>query len=123
MSNIYKCEVCGNIVTLVLNGGGELVCCGKPMVKQIAKKNEEGTEKHKPVLAKTDSGILVKIGSIDHPMINEHYIMFVQLLDGENIIAGKQFKPGDIPHAIFNASGVNLKARAFCNIHGLWESD
>ncbi|NLB80284.1 MAG: desulfoferrodoxin FeS4 iron-binding domain-containing protein, partial [Clostridiaceae bacterium] len=64
----YRCEVCGNLVGLVNNGGGELVCCGQPMVMLKANTQDAAVEKHVPVLAKDGDIITVTIGSVDHPM-------------------------------------------------------
>jgi len=74
MNKIYKCNVCGNIVELIHEGGGELVCCNKPMELLKEKIEDEGMEKHVPVIEKTDSGVKIKVGSIEHPMEDSHYI-------------------------------------------------
>jgi len=124
MSNIYKCEICGNTITKVFNGGGQLTCCDQFMTNLISKKKDEGVEKHKPIISKHEFGIQVDVGSIPHPMTEEHYIMLIQLLKDQDVIAGKQLKPGDEPKAIFNvAFDEKIKSRSLCNIHGLWESD
>lgn len=117
---VYKCEVCGNIVELLHVGGGELVCCGQPMTLQEEKTADSATEKHVPVIEKTADGILVKVGSIDHPMEEKHYIQWIELIaDGK---AYRQFlKPGDQPQALFKITADSLTAREYCNIHGLWK--
>ena len=80
LKEIYKCEVCGNIIEVVHSAGGILVCCGQPMKLEKEKKEEEGkTEKHKPVI----EGNLVKIGSIEHPMTQEHYIEWIEATNGK----------------------------------------
>lgn len=122
---IYKCSVCGNVVSVLEAHVGELVCCGKPMEKLEEKGAEqEGKEKHVPVIEKTEGGIKVTIGSVPHPMEEEHYIELIQLVDGNNIVIGKRLKPGDEPVAEFCclAGTESLKARALCNVHGLWKS-
>jgi superoxide reductase len=119
---IYKCNVCGNIVEVIHAGPGELVCCGEPMEKQEAKTEDTSKEKHVPYIEKTDDGILVKIGeNEDHPMKDEHYIEWIELIaDGKSY---RQFlQPGDKPQALFTISAENVEAREYCNVHGLWEN-
>ena len=117
---IYKCEVCGNIVEVLHEGKGELVCCDQPM--KLYKENtvDAALEKHVPVIEKTESGFKVKVGSVAHPMIEEHYIEWIEaIVDG---IAYRQFlKPGDVPEAEFCIKSDNIVAREYCNIHGLWK--
>lgn len=115
INNVFKCKVCGNTVELVGVGGGELVCCGQPMEKQTEKCKEEGLEKHKPVI-KTNH---VEVGSVPHPMEEGHYIMWIESIDSEDLCR-VNLKPGEEPKAEF--SGEVKQARAFCNVHGLWES-
>ena len=118
---IYKCEVCGNIVELLHEGNGELVCCGQPM--KLFKENtvDAAKEKHVPVIEKTANGIKVKVGSVAHPMEAKHYIEWVELLaDGK---AYRQFlKPGDAPEAFFEIKADQVSAREYCNLHGLWKA-
>ena len=115
---VYKCEICGNIVEVLHEGNGTLVCCGKDMVLMYEKVEDEGNEKHLPVIEKKESGeCLVKVGSIPHPMEEEHYIEWIEARDGEK--ACKVFlKAGDNPEAEFDFEPKT--ARAYCNIHGLW---
>lgn len=117
---IYKCEVCGNIVEVLHAGVGELVCCGEPMKLYEENTVDAAVEKHVPVIAKTDDGITVKVGSVPHPMTEEHYIEWIELLaDGK---AYRQFlKPGDAPEAVFPVVAENVTAREYCNLHGLWK--
>lgn len=116
---VYKCGVCGNTIKVVHASGGTLVCCGQPMVLQQEKTADAGKEKHVPVVEKTAKGIIVKIGSIPHPMEEKHYIEWVEVRSGENLYI-KGFKPGEKPEAEFCVSDANVKARIFCNVHGLW---
>ncbi len=115
LNDIYKCEVCGNVVELTFVGGGELVCCGKPMIQQAPKSEDQGTEKHKPVINDED----VEVGSVPHPMEEEHFITWIESVDGEDVYR-VNLKPGDDPKAKFG-SAVK-EARAYCNVHGLWKS-
>jgi len=119
---IYKCTVCGNIVEVIHAGAGELVCCGKPMEKLVAKTADEGKEKHVPVIEKIDGGFKVKVGSVPHPMEDKHYIEWIELLaDGK---AYRQFlEPGSEPEAIFNIEASSVTAREHCNVHGLWKGE
>jgi len=116
---VYKCSVCGNITKVVHASGGTLVCCGQPMVLQQEKTDDAGKEKHVPVVGKTATGIIVKVGSIPHPMEEKHFIEWVEVRSGNNVyIHG--IRPGEKPEAEFPITTTNVKVRAFCNVHGLW---
>lgn len=117
---IYKCMVCGNIVEVLYGGDGELVCCGQPMEKLIEKTADEGKEKHVPVIEKVGGGIKVKVGSVAHPMEENHYIEWIEILaDGG---AYRQFlSPGDAPEAKFQVEADKIIAREHCSLHGLWK--
>lgn len=118
---IFKCEICGNIVELLHEGAGELVCCNQPM--KLMKENtvDAAKEKHVPVVEKTANGYLVKVGSVAHPMEEKHYIEWIELIaDGK---ACRQFlNPGDKPEAFFQIEAKDVFAREYCNLHGLWRS-
>lgn len=118
---IYKCEICGNIVEVLHAGEGELVCCGEPMKLQEEKTKDEGSEKHVPVIEKTDKGVKVKVGSVLHPMEEEHYIEWIAI-DADGITYRKYLNPGDSPEAEFCVEADNISAREYCNIHKLWKS-
>jgi superoxide reductase len=121
VKQIYKCSICGNIVEVLYAGGGTLVCCGKPMELLKEKTEDVGQEKHVPVIEKTEKGVKVKVGSVPHPMEENHYIQWIELIvDG--ISLRKFLKPGDKPEAEFGISGEKLTAREYCNLHGLWKS-
>ena len=120
-NEIYKCEICGNIVEVLHAGQGELVCCGQPMTKLDPKSEDEGQEKHVPVIEKTDDGIMVKVGSIQHPMEEQHYIEFIEVVAGEQVYR-KFLNPGDVPEAEFKGLDESVTAREHCTIHGLWKS-
>jgi superoxide reductase len=117
---VYKCAVCGNIVEVLHGGVGQLVCCGKPMELLDEKTADAATEKHVPVIEKIDDGYKVKVGSVPHPMQQEHYIEWIELLaDGK---AYRQFlEPGMEPEAVFNVEADSVNAREYCNVHGLWK--
>jgi len=120
LKQIYKCSICGNIVEVIHASGGELVCCGKPMELLVEKTQDLGYEKHVPVIEKTEKGILVKVGSISHPMEETHYIEWIEIIaDGK--YCRKFLKPGDKPEALFDISAKEVVVREYCNIHGLWK--
>ncbi len=118
---VYKCEVCGNIVEMVHEGKGQLVCCGKPMVLQEENTVDAAKEKHVPVIEKIDGGYKVKVGSVAHPMEEKHYIEWIELIEGD--FSQRVFlKPGQEPEASFCTDASSVTARAYCNLHGLWRS-
>ena len=118
---VYRCNVCGNIVEVLHVGGGELVCCGQPMELLEEKATDAGLEKHVPVIEATDSGIKVKVGDVPHPMEEEHYVEWVEVIAGSGIY--RQFlKPGEKPGAEFDIKPQKVTAREYCSIHGLWKS-
>ena len=117
---IYKCAACGNIVEVLHGGGGQMICCGKSMELLDEKTADATTEKHVPVIEKIDGGYKVKVGSVPHPMQDEHYIEWIELLaDGK---AYRQFlEPGGEPEAVFKVDAGSVSAREHCNVHGLWK--
>lgn len=121
MNGIYRCELCGNIVHVVNAGGGDLVCCGKPMKLLKENTTDAAVEKHVPVIEKTATGYKVSVGSVAHPMQAEHYIQFIELI-ADGISYWKFLKPGDAPVAEFCVSATSVKAREYCNLHGLWKA-
>lgn len=118
----YKCEVCGNIVEVLHAGKGELVCCGEPMQLLSAKtQEEEGKEKHVPVIEKAEKGIKVRVGSVLHPMEENHFIEWIEIIaDGR--VCRKFLEPGSVPEAEFEVTADNIEAKEYCSIHGLWKS-
>ena len=117
---VYLCEICGNMVEMVHEGAGELVCCGQPMTLQEENTVDAAKEKHVPVVEKAEHGVKVTVGSVPHPMIEEHYIEWIEVIaDGK---AYRQFlNPGDAPEATFCVDADKVTARAYCNLHGLWK--
>jgi superoxide reductase len=100
---------------------GELVCCGQPMTLMQAGVTDAATEKHVPVIEKTDDGYKVKVGSVAHPMEDKHYIEWIELIADDN--AYRRFlKPGDVPEATFCLKADKVTAREYCNLHGLWQA-
>ena len=118
---IFKCEKCGNIVEFLHAGPGPITCCGVPMVLQSENTVDAAVEKHTPVVTKTDDGYEVVVGSTLHPMGEEHYIEWIELVvDGNSYTVF--LKPGDEPKAVFKGyTGKEVYARAYCNLHGHWK--
>ena len=119
---IYKCNACGNIVEVIHAGVGELVCCGRPMELLTENTTDAALEKHVPVVEKTADGIVAKVGSVAHPMLEEHYIEWIEVIDGDGRAYRKFLKPGDAPEAEFCIKGDGLTVREYCNLHGLWKA-
>jgi len=114
-NEVYKCEICGNIVEVIHESGGQLVCCGQPMKLMEENTTEASKEKHVPII----KGKKVFVGFVEHPMEDVHYIEWIEATDGKQI--SKIFlKPGEKPEAEF--SFKPKFARAYCNLHGLWKS-
>jgi len=119
---IYKCKICGNIVEVLHNGVGTLVCCGQPMNLMKEKTEEEGNEKHIPIISENEEGVNVKVSSVEHPMTEEHYIEWIEI-STEKGESKKFLTPDDKPEANFPVKDKNLKTREYCNIHGLWSGN
>ncbi len=119
---IYKCNVCGNIVEIMHGGPGELVCCGQPMQLIQPGTVDAAREKHVPVIEKTEHGYKVSVGSVAHPMEEKHYIEWIELVaDGISYTAFLQ--PGQAPEAEFCIQASRITAKEYCNIHGLWQAE
>lgn len=117
---VYKCEICGNMVEMVHEGGGTLVCCGQNMTLLTENTTDAAREKHVPVVEKIADGYKVKVGSVPHPMEDKHYIEWIELIAGD--VSERVFlKPGDAPEASFCTNAAGVTARAYCNLHGLWK--
>jgi superoxide reductase len=119
---VFKCDSCGHIVEILHEGGGDLVCCGKPM--RAVKENtvEASREKHVPVVEKTAAGVKVTVGSIPHPMEEKHYIEWIELIADGRVLR-QCLKPGAAPTALFEGvQAAQLTVREYCNLHGLWKA-
>lgn len=120
---LYKCEICGNMVEVLIPGAGELVCCGQPMNLITANTEEEiKGEAHLPYMYKNDDGTeVIQIGEKLHPMIPEHYIQFVQVISEDGKTSMIHFlEPGEEPRARLKDKFGDYIAREYCNLHGLW---
>jgi superoxide reductase len=118
---IYKCEKCGNIVELLHEGPGDLVCCGQPMKLYQENSVDAAREKHVPVVEKTADGFKVKVGSVAHPMEEKHFIEWIQIIADDGKVYRKFLKPGGVPEAVFCIEANAVTAREYCNLHGLWK--
>ncbi|MBD3380042.1 MAG: desulfoferrodoxin FeS4 iron-binding domain-containing protein [Candidatus Omnitrophica bacterium] len=136
LRELYRCEVCGNVVEIVNEGQPALVCCDQPMKKLEAKTEDEGQEKHVPVVEDEGSAtctcdscgednvcIKVKVGSTEHPMTDEHYIKCIEVLTKDSVLR-KELKPGDKPEAHFCCVSKDdiAEVREFCTVHMLWKN-
>ncbi|MCX8021638.1 MAG: desulfoferrodoxin [Syntrophorhabdaceae bacterium] len=118
---VYKCDICGNIVEVLNGGKGQMSCCNQPMTLLKENTVDASLEKHVPVIEKTLDGIKVKVGSVPHPMEEKHYIQWIEVIaDGK---AYHRFlSPGEVPEAFFSIKEENVTAREYCNLHGLWKA-
>ena len=125
-SDIYRCASCGAMVEVIekCSCGDNCcthTCCGKPMVLLKENTTDAAVEKHVPVIEKSGSGILVRVGEVPHPMAEDHYITWIEVACGP-VIMRKKLLPGDAPEAFFEIPYCeDLTAREFCNKHGLWK--
>ena len=120
---IYKCEICGMIVEVVNEGSGELVCCNRPMTLLKEHSQDQGLEKHVPVIVEKKGKVIVKVGDVEHPMTQEHYIEWIELtVDGKS--CRKYLTSDDKPEATFFVPKKykEISAREYCNVHGLWKA-
>jgi len=126
LNQVWKCNVCGNVVETVHTGKGQLVCCGKPMEWLKEKTKDVGYEKHLPVTEWTGTTLKVKVGATPHPMEETHYIEWVEVLTGDRTWR-KYYKPGDEPWWTLETKPTTTpttktQVRAYCNVHGLWKT-
>lgn len=120
---IYKCEICGNIIEVLHSGQGELICCNQPMKLQAPNTKDAAIEKHVPQIQELSEGVLIQIGEQEHPMTEEHFIEWIEIQTVNR--SHKTFlESGQKPEAIFAiAKNKITKVRAYCNLHGLWENN
>lgn len=123
LNQIYKCNICGNIVEIAHTGTGILVCCNKEM--QLLKENTEeaASEKHIPIIEYLEDSVLVKVGEVEHPMTEDHFIEWIEIEMDNGKIAKQYLKAGDKAEAKFSTKSKITKVRAYCNLHGLWKAD
>lgn len=117
---MYRCQD-GGIVEIVNAAGDQPECGGKPMELLEENVTDAAKEKHVPVIEKIDGGYKVKVGSVEHPMLENHYIQWIELIEEGDKIQRKYLKPGDKPEAVFYTDSKKVSAREYCNLHGLWK--
>ena len=123
MLKFYLCEKCGNEVEMIYSSGVTPVCCGSKMTELVAGTVEASREKHIPVYTVSGNVVSVNVGSIDHPMVEEHFIEWV-VLESNKGVSRKMLKAGEQPHTEFSLlEGEEVVAvYAYCNLHGLWRA-
>ena len=128
-NQIYKCSVCGHIIEILHSSDGKLVCCDKPMELQRANTVDASIEKHVPVITQKKDKVIIKVGSEPHPMVENHYIEWIELITSYSI-QRIYLTPNSPPMAEFEINPnypsekiVPYYARAYCNLHGLWQSN
>jgi len=123
LKQLYFCPTCGNVVEVVYTGAESLVCCGEPMKLLVENAVDAAKEKHVPVIEGDETGVKVKVGSVPHPMADDHYIAFIEVITKDDMVLRAELKPGMEPVAVFKEGISNvLYAREYCNKHGLWKN-
>ncbi len=116
-----KCDLCGKLAMIIRDGGRRTICCDQLMVKQVERGPETGGEMHVPAIRKSGNGILVSVASVANPMEEDHYIEWIEVTKGNDRYV-RILNPGDPPVAEFALTGPGIKARAYCEEHGLWSN-
>lgn len=124
--SLYKCNICGNVVEVAVDGGGVLVCCGEEMQKLEPQYQDIYAEKHVPFVTFEGDGnqkkVKIRIGEVEHPMSEEHYIQFIEAYSKDGVyLKRKMLSPNEKPELSFWCSSTEMIVRAYCNVHGLWE--
>jgi len=121
LNQIYKCELCGKMSELIHDGAGELICCGQAMALQKTKIKEDGLEKHLPVLEEGEDNLFtIRVGEVKHPMEDNHYIEWIEIITEDGKVLKKYLNSGEIPATAFKCASKIKEVRAYCNVHGLW---
>lgn len=119
---VYKCQHCGNIVEVLHGGGANIVCCGENMQLLVENTVDASQEKHVPVIERDNDTVTVKVGSVEHPMEEKHYIEWIELIADDKVYR-QYLAPGQAPQATFNVTADKLIAREYCNLHGQWKTE
>jgi len=118
---VYRCNVCGNMVVVIRGAGGTLTCCNQAMELLVENTQDAALEKHVPQITPVEGGIKVQVGSVAHPMQPEHYIEWIEVESGGQVC--RQFlEPRNAPEAFFPIEAGAVTVREFCNVHGLWKA-
>ncbi len=121
MQKFYVCKHCGNIIRYFHNSGVKVMCCGEAMSELIPNTVEASTEKHIPEVIKEGSKAVIKVGSIEHPMEEKHYIMWISVTTDKRVLE-YELKPNTKPQITINLEEEEiLEVFAYCNLHGLWK--
>ena len=119
---VYQCALCGNMVEVTHASGGTLSCCNQPMNLLAENSTDAAQEKHVPFIEKVDGGYKVSVGSVLHPMEEDHYIEWIELIaDGKSYV--QYLNPGESPIAVFNVEASQVTAREYCTMHGFWKAE
>ena len=119
---VYKCEVCGNMVEILNDAGGSLVCCNKSMILMSENTLDAVIEKHVPVVIEKEGKVIVQVGEVEHPMLEKHFIQWIEVITKSGQVLRQYLNPGEKPVAIFKFKGDIDRVREYCNIHGLWSN-
>ena len=121
MKKFFVCKHCGNMIGLLHDAGVPMMCCGEKMVELVPNTTDAAQEKHVPVATVEGNKVVVNVGSVDHPMLDEHWIQWVYL---ETDKGGhrKVLTPGEKPNVVFALTEDEkpLAVYEYCNLHGLW---
>ncbi len=120
LNEVHKCETCGNIVEILHTGAGDLYCCDRVMELKKENFEEAAIEKHIPVIKDNEKGKKITVGEVEHPMSDEHYIEWIEVLFKDGKVLRKDLKPGDDPSIYCRQDHDENIIRAYCNVHGLW---
>ena len=122
-TQFYVCPHCGNLVEMVNDAGVNPVCCGQKMNQLVPNTVEASGEKHIPAVTVSDGIVEVNVGSVDHPMVDVHWIEWVQLVTDKGSYR-KALNPGEAPNVKFLLNDEKpVAVYAYCNLHGLWKTD
>ncbi len=119
----YHCEICGHVVCILEPGNPPLVCCGEEMSRLEPKTTDQGKEKHVPVIVAEGENTVIKLGSVPHPMTEEHHFCFVEILKKDGKQGRARLNPTGAPEVRFQIKAEDIDTVfAYCNLHGLWKS-
>lgn len=119
---VYECDLCGNIIESLWNGKPDISCCKQPMKELTLNTVDAAVEKHVPVIERDGNRVTVKVGEVPHPMQSDHYILFIEVIAGNKVYRHDLIEGDTVAVATFLIEEADIKARAFCNLHGFWES-